>query len=102
MAILNADRGVPLALVIVVGLTSIFAFITERTRYGRHIFAVGGNAGGGSAGRHPRQPGARSAVFTLASTLAAFGGILAASRLLAVNQQSGSGETCCCSRSPAR
>ena len=34
----------------------------------------------------------RIAVFTLASTLAAFGGILAASRLLAVNQQSGSGD----------
>ena len=42
--ILNADRGVPLAAVIVVALTTIFAFITERTRYGRHIFAVGGNA----------------------------------------------------------
>ena len=31
-------------------------------------------------------------VFALASTLAAFGGILAASRLFAVNQQSGSGD----------
>jgi D-xylose transport system permease protein len=31
-------------------------------------------------------------VFTLASTLAAFGGILAASRLLSVNQQSGTGD----------
>ena len=32
-------------------------------------------------------------VFTLASTLAAAGGVLAASRLLSVNQQSGSGDT---------
>jgi predicted ABC-type sugar transport system permease subunit len=31
-------------------------------------------------------------LFALASTLAAAGGILAASRLLAVNQQSGSGD----------
>jgi D-xylose transport system permease protein len=91
VAILNADRGVPLAVVIVVALTAIFAFITERTRFGRHIFAVGGNA---EAARRAgiRIKRVRVAVFTLASTLAAFGGILAASRLLAVNQQSGSGE----------
>ncbi len=91
VAILNADRGVPLAVIIVAALTAIFAFITERTRFGRHIFAVGGNA---EAARRAgiRIKRVRVAVFTLASTLAAFGGILAASRLLAVNQQSGSGE----------
>ncbi|MGH2952773.1 MAG: sugar ABC transporter permease [Solirubrobacterales bacterium] len=91
VAILNEDRGVPLAVVIVVALTAIFAFITERTRFGRHIFAVGGNA---EAARRAgiRVQRVRIAVFTLASTMAAFGGILAASRLLAVNQQSGSGE----------
>jgi D-xylose transport system permease protein len=91
VAILNQDRGVPLAVVIVVALTALFAFITERTRFGRHIFAVGGNA---EAARRAgiRINRVRMAVFTLASTLAAFGGVLAASRLLAVNQQSGSGE----------
>lgn len=89
--ILNADRGVPLAVVIVVGLTILFAFITERTRYGRHIFAVGGNA---EAARRAgiRINRVKISVFALASTLAAAGGILAASRLLAVNQQSGSGD----------
>ncbi len=91
VAILNDDRGVPLAIVIVVALTAIFAFITERTRFGRHIFAVGGNAEAARrAGIRVRR--VRVAVFTIASTMAAFGGILAASRLLAVNQQSGSGE----------
>ena len=91
VAILNEDRGVPLAVVIVVGLTAIFAFITERTRFGRHIYAVGGNAEAARrAGIRIRR--VRVTVFVLASTLAAFGGILAASRLLAVNQQSGSGE----------
>jgi D-xylose transport system permease protein len=91
VAILNEDRGVPLAIVIVAGLTAIFAFITERTRFGRHIFAVGGNPEAARrAGIRVRQ--IRVAVFTIASTMAAFGGILAASRLLAVNQQSGSGE----------
>jgi D-xylose transport system permease protein len=91
VAILNADRGVPLAVVIVVALTVILTFATERTRFGRHIFAVGGNA---EAARRAgiRINRVRMAVFTLASTFAAFGGILAASRLLAVNQQSGTGD----------
>jgi D-xylose transport system permease protein len=91
VAVLNSDRGVPLAVVIVVALTAIFSFITERTRFGRHIFAVGGNA---EAARRAgiRVNRIRMAVFVLGSTLAAFGGVLAASRLLAVNQQSGGEE----------
>ena len=89
--ILNADRGVPLVVVIVLGLMVIFSFITERTRYGRHIFAVGGNE------EASRRAGIRInrikiSVFALASMLAAFGGILAASRGLSVNQQSGGGD----------
>jgi D-xylose transport system permease protein len=91
VAILNEDRGVPLAAVIVVSLMVIFTFITERLRYGRHIFAVGGNE---EAARRAgiRISRIKVSVFAIASTLAAFGGILAASRLLAVNQQSGSGD----------
>jgi D-xylose transport system permease protein len=89
--ILNADRGVPLAVVIVVALMVIFTFITERTRYGRHVFAVGGNQEAARrAGINVNR--IKVSVFTLASTLAAFGGILAASRLLSVNQQSGTGD----------
>jgi D-xylose transport system permease protein len=89
--ILNQNRGVPLAVLIVIVLSVYFTFITERTRYGRHIFAVGGNE------EAARRAGIRInvikvSVFTLASTLAAFGGILAASRGLAVNQQSGTGD----------
>jgi D-xylose transport system permease protein len=88
VAILNDDRGVPLAAVIMIALMAIFSFITERTRYGRHIYAVGGNA---EAARRAgiRINRVRITVFTLASTLAAAGGILLASRLLAVNQSSG-------------
>jgi D-xylose transport system permease protein len=74
--------------VIMLSLMAIFSFITKRTRYGRHIFATGGNA---EAARRAgiRIDRVRLSVFTLASTLAAAGGILAASRLLAVNQSSG-------------
>jgi D-xylose transport system permease protein len=91
VAILNEDRGVPLAALIVVALLILFTFITERTRYGRHIFAVGGNE---EAARRAgiNVTAIKLSVFTLASMLAAAGGVLAASRLLAVNQQSGSGD----------
>lgn len=89
--VLNADRGVPLAALIVVVLTVVFTFLTERTRWGRHVFAVGGNE---EAARRAgiRVNRIKLSVFALASTLAAAGGVLAASRLLSVNQQSGSGD----------
>jgi D-xylose transport system permease protein len=65
--------------------------LIKRTRFGRHVFAVGGNA---EAARRAgiRVERIRVAIFTLASMLAAAGGILASSRLLAVNQSSGSGD----------
>jgi D-xylose transport system permease protein len=88
VVVLNSDRGIPLAGLIVVGLCAIFVFLTERTIWGRHVFAVGGND---EAARRSgiRVTWLRMSVFMLASTLAAAGGILLASRLLAVNQQSG-------------
>ena len=91
VTVLNSNRGVPLAVLIVVVLMVFFTFLTERTRYGRHIFAVGGNE---EAARRAgiRVNRIKISVFALASTLAAAGGILAASRLLSVNQQSGSGD----------
>jgi D-xylose transport system permease protein len=91
VAILNSDRGVPLALLILLAFVAGFEYIAKRTRFGRHVFAVGGNA------EAARRAGigvnkVRIAVFALASTMAAIGGILAASRLLAVNQSSGGSE----------
>ncbi len=86
--VLTSDRGIPLAGLILVGLCAIFAFVTTRTTFGRHVFAVGGNL---EASRRAgiRVTRLRITVFVLASTLAAAGGMLAASRLLAVNQSSG-------------
>jgi D-xylose transport system permease protein len=91
IAIFNDDRGLPLAVCIVVGLVVVFTFLTERTRWGRHAFAVGGNA---EAARRAgiRVDRVRISVFMIASTLAAAGGVLLASRLLAVNQSSGGGD----------
>lgn len=91
IGVLNADRGLPLAVTIFVGFIVIFDFVTKKTRFGRYIFAIGGNA---EAARRAgiRVGRIRIAVFALASTMAAAGGLLAASRLLAVNQSSGSGD----------
>jgi len=89
---LNSYLGVPEGLLILLGFVVVFDLITKRTTFGRHIYAVGGNA------EAARRAGIsvntiREAVFTLAGTMAACGGTLAASRLLAVNQSSGGGDT---------
>jgi D-xylose transport system permease protein len=88
VAILNADRGVPLAIIILVAFVIAFQLVTTRTAFGRHLFAVGGSA---EAARRAGIGVTRIRViaFTLCSSMAAVGGILAASRLLAVNQSSG-------------
>jgi D-xylose transport system permease protein len=91
VTVLNSDRGVPLALLILLAFVVGLEYVAKRTRFGRHVYAVGGSA------EAARRAGIgvnkiRVAVFALASTMAAIGGILAASRLLAVNQSSGGSE----------
>ena len=89
--VLNDDRGVPLAALILVGFCLFFFYLTTRTTFGRHIFAVGGNAEAARrAGIHVTR--VRVIVFVISSTMAAVGGVMAASRLLAVNQSSGAGD----------
>lgn len=89
--VVNQDRGLPLVVVIVFALTLAVAYLTERTRFGRHLFAVGGNA---EAARRAgiKIDHVRVIAFVLCSTLASLGGVLAASRLLAVNQSSGASD----------
>ena len=91
-AVLAADRGLPLALVIFIGIVVVFDLIIRRTRFGRHVLAVGGNA---EAARRAgiQIDNVRLMVFILASALAAAGGVLGASRLFAVNQSSGGADT---------
>ena len=89
--VLNDDRGLPLAVLILLGFVLLFFYITTRTTFGRHIFAVGGNAEAARrAGINVNR--VRVIVFMIASSMAAAGGIMAASRLLAVNQSSGAGD----------
>jgi D-xylose transport system permease protein len=88
IAIVNSDRGLPLAVLILIAFVAGMEYVVTRTRFGRHVYAVGGNA---EAARRAgiRVNGVRLAVFAISGTMAAIGGILAASRLLAVNQNSG-------------
>jgi D-xylose transport system permease protein len=77
--------------VIFVGVVIAIDWLTKHTVYGRHIFAVGGHAE--SARRAGIQVDrVRISAFVLSSTIAALAGVLAASRLLAVNQSSGSSD----------
>jgi len=88
IAYLSADRGVPFLVVIFGSLVFILDLVLRHTVFGRQIFAVGGNA------EAARRAGinitrVRVTAFMLCSGLAAVGGLLAASRLTAVNQGSG-------------
>ncbi|WP_433204272.1 sugar ABC transporter permease [Nocardia sp. CA-107356] len=88
VVVLNSDRGVPLTLVIFGGLVLTVDLVLRRTVFGRRVYAVGGNA------EAARRAGinvtwVRLAAFVGCSALATVGGILAASRLVAVNQSSG-------------
>ncbi|MGN9845919.1 sugar ABC transporter permease [Nonomuraea sp. H19] len=88
VTVLSADRGVPLLLVIFGALVIALDLVLRHTVFGRWMYAVGGNT---EAARRAGINVARIRVlaFVLASVLAGFGGILAASRLSAVNQASG-------------
>lgn len=83
--------GVPSAVIFLIGFIVVFDYITRKTKFGRYIFAVGGNADAARrAGINVDR--IKISVFALSSTLAACGGILAGSRLYAVNQSSGGGD----------
>ena len=100
-AIMNVNRalnpnitlaGIPWAVPIVIVLLLILTFVLGRTSFGRHVYAVGGNA------EASRRAGIsttriRILVFALSSAMAAVSGIMAASRLSSVDPSSGGGNT---------
>src|SRR5574341_401821 len=68
--------GVPSAVIFLIGFILIFDFITRRTKFGRYIYAVGGNAEAAlRAGIDVDR--IKIIVFILSSAMAACGGILA-------------------------
>ncbi len=88
---LNMGRGVPWMFGLFVLLVVVLNYALTKTKWGRSMFAVGGN----------REAARRSGInvrriylsaFMLCSTLATLGGILSASRLASSSQQAGTGD----------
>ena len=89
---LNQSRGVGVMFVFFLAVVVAVHLALTRTRWGRSVYAVGGNV------EAARRAGIRVhrvyySVFVLCSTLAAVGGVLLAARLAAASQSSGGGDT---------
>ena len=87
----SGARGIGWMFVLFVGLVLAAHYLLTRTKFGRSLFAVGGNP------EAARRAGIRvgavyTSAFVLCSTLAATGGVLAAAKLAAANQSSGGGD----------
>jgi D-xylose transport system permease protein len=91
VAAAGGRRGLPVSLVLALVLAGGLHALLTRTRFGRHVSAVGGDRRAAARAGVPVTR-VRVSAFVLGSSLASFGGILAASRLLAVNQTTGSGD----------
>ena len=88
---LNQARGIGWMFVFFVALVLLMHYMLTRTKWGRSVYAVGGNVEAARrAGINVRW--IYTSVFMACSTLAAVGGILAASRLAAASQSSGTGD----------
>ncbi|TCO19745.1 D-xylose transport system permease protein [Kribbella steppae] len=88
----NKAQGMPWVVVLLVILFAVWHFVVSRTRYGRHLYAVGGNA------EASRRAGIvvsriRISVFVICSGMAAVSGIVAASLLQSVQSNAGAGNT---------
>lgn len=87
----SLNRGIPLVALLLLVLLVVLSTLLMRTRFGRHIYAVGGNR------EAARRAGievvrVRIAAFMFSATMAALGGILFASRLRSVDTGAGGGQ----------
>jgi D-xylose transport system permease protein len=90
VGICNHERGVPFAGLLVVAMIAFWTFVARRTTFGRHVYAVGGNAEAARrAGINVRF--IRIAVFMISGGMAGLGGIVLAARLSGVDLQAGGG-----------
>ncbi|MEV0393439.1 sugar ABC transporter permease [Polymorphospora rubra] len=86
--LITSLKGVPIVVPIIAVLLIVWTFVLQRTAYGRHIYAVGGNK------EAARRAGInvdriRISVFVICSAMAAIGGIVAASRANSVDANTG-------------
>lgn len=92
VAILNSYAGVPLIVVLVLALCALLNWVLQRTRYGRYVYAVGGNP---EAARRAgiSLVGIRMSAFMLLGLVTALGGIFGASRYASVSFNAFAGGT---------
>jgi D-xylose transport system permease protein len=90
-AVQGTPLGLPLAGVLVVIFLVVLTFLAKRTTFGRHVYAVGGNA---EAARRAgiNVPRIRVLVFMISSGMAAVGGIILAANINSVSLSFGGGQ----------
>lgn len=83
-------RGLPMPVILFIGLLGVTAYLAGETRFGLYLYAIGNNA---EAARRAgiKVDRIKITAFAIAGALAAFGGILSASRILGVSVSSGGG-----------
>ncbi|MBO6854218.1 MAG: sugar ABC transporter permease [Marivivens sp.] len=88
---LEKGRGVPWMFGAFTLLVVVLNYALTRTKWGRSMFAVGGNA---EAARRSgiNVKAIRLSAFMICSSLAALGGVFAAARLASASQQAGTGD----------
>jgi D-xylose transport system permease protein len=86
----NRERGFPLAFLLVIIFLIFWTWVAERTTFGRHVYAVGGNP---EAARRAGINVARIRiqVFMISGLMAGFGGVIFAARLNSVDLNAGGG-----------
>jgi D-xylose transport system permease protein len=86
--LITSLKGVPIVVPIMVVLLVVLTFVLSRTGFGLHIYAVGGNR---EAARRAgiNTDRIRISAFVICSSLAAVGGIIAASRANSVDANTG-------------
>lgn len=88
--VLNAYRGIPIPLLVLTVFLAIFIFITNNTTFGRHIYAIGGNADAAKLSGIDIKK-ITLIVFMLNGLMASIGGIFLTSRLNAASVAAGDG-----------
>jgi D-xylose transport system permease protein len=90
--LVSSIKGVPQVVLLLLILLVVLSFVLGRTAFGRHIYAVGGNA---EAARRAGIDVQRVKLFCfmICSTLAAVGGILIASRNNSISPSTGGADT---------
>ncbi|MBC7463626.1 MAG: ABC transporter permease [Actinobacteria bacterium] len=85
-------KGIPIVVPVILGLLVIGTFVLGRTAFGRHIYAVGGNAEAARrAGINVKR--VRTAAFVICSSLSAIAGMLFASRQNSISPTTGGSST---------